>query len=81
MDPFVNAPGFLEARLHRNTGLDNETIQFVHVALWDHADIYHASFTHFTPAGKQISGVQAHPGLYEVVETLKAGQQLPRTAG
>jgi heme-degrading monooxygenase HmoA len=68
---FTAAPGFLEARLHRNTGLNDTTFQYVNVARWASADAYHAAFRDFTPAGQRVAGVRAYPGLFEVVAEVR----------
>lgn len=63
---FATAPGFIHARLHRNTGLNDTTFQYVNIALWEDVDAYRAVFRDFVPAGQRVPGVQAHPGLFEV---------------
>ncbi|WP_051791422.1 antibiotic biosynthesis monooxygenase family protein [Amycolatopsis jejuensis] len=64
---FASAPGFIHARLHRNTGLNDTTFQYVNVALWEDVDSYRAVFRNFTPAGQRIPGVEPHAGLFEVL--------------
>ncbi|TDV48790.1 antibiotic biosynthesis monooxygenase family protein [Actinophytocola oryzae] len=68
VDHFATAPGFVQTRLHRNTGLNDTTFQYVNIALWQDVEAYRAVFRNFTPAGQRIAGVKAHPGLYEVIE-------------
>ncbi len=63
---FTAAPGFIQARLHRNTGQNDTTFQFVNIALWEDVESYRAVFRDFTPAGQRIPGVKAYPGLFEV---------------
>ena len=64
---FATAPGFVQARLHRNTGLNDTTFQYVNVALWADVESYRAVFRDFTPAGQRVAGVTARPGLFEVL--------------
>jgi heme-degrading monooxygenase HmoA len=66
IDHFATAPGFIQARLHRNTGLNDTTFQYVNIALWEDAETYRTAFRDFTPAGQRVPGVKAHPGLFEV---------------
>jgi heme-degrading monooxygenase HmoA len=66
IDHFATAPGFIHARLHRNTGLTGTTFQYVNIALWEDVESYRAVFRDFTPAGQRIPGVTAYPGLFEV---------------
>lgn len=71
IDHFATAPGFLHARLHRNTGLNDTTFRYVNIALWADADAYRAVFRDFIPAGQRVPGVTAHPGLFEVCEEVE----------
>jgi len=70
---FTAAPGFIRTRLHRNTGLNDTTFQYVNVALWEDVESYRAVFRDFTPAGQRVSGVKAYPGLFEVYAEINAG--------
>jgi heme-degrading monooxygenase HmoA len=63
---FTAAPGFVEGRLHRNTGLNDTTFRYVNVALWRSVEDYRAAFRDFVPAGRRVPGIRAHPGLFEV---------------
>ncbi|MEU9455032.1 antibiotic biosynthesis monooxygenase family protein [Streptomyces sp. NPDC048277] len=79
IDHFATAPGFLQTRLCRNTGLNDTTFRYVNVALWEDVDAYRAAFRDFTPAGQRIPGVKAYPGLFEViVEVNGASRHLDR---
>lgn len=66
IDHFAAIPGFLHARLHRNTGLNDTTFQYVNVALWADADSYRSAFVDYVPPGRRVPGVRAYPGLFEV---------------
>ncbi|WP_433513175.1 antibiotic biosynthesis monooxygenase family protein [Nonomuraea sp. CA-143628] len=66
IDHFAGAPGFIQARLHRNTGMNDSTFQYVNIALWEDVETYRAVFRNFTPAGQRVDGVKAYPGLFEV---------------
>jgi heme-degrading monooxygenase HmoA len=72
IDHFRTAPGFIETRLHRNTGLQDTTYGYVNVARWESVAAYRAVFEDFVPAGQRIPGVVAHPGLFEVVAEVTA---------
>jgi Uncharacterized enzyme involved in biosynthesis of extracellular polysaccharides len=76
---FLDAPGFIETRLHRNTGLNDLTFQYVNVAVWESVEAYRAAFRDFIPAGKRVSGVQAHPGLFEVCLEVTGPHRLQAT--
>lgn len=67
IEHFATAPGFIQTRLHRNTGLNDTTFQYVNVAVWENVEAYRAVFRDFTPAGQRIPGVKAYPGLFEVL--------------
>ncbi|MBB5781535.1 antibiotic biosynthesis monooxygenase family protein [Nonomuraea jabiensis] len=75
IDHYATAPGFLQTRLHRNTGLKDTTFRYVNVALWESIDAYHAALRDFIPAGQRVPGVTAHPGLFEVCVEVNPGQQ------
>jgi heme-degrading monooxygenase HmoA len=81
IDHFTTAPGFVQARLHRNTGLNGTTFRYVNVALWTDVESYRAAFRDFTPAGQRIPGVQAYPGLFEVYAEVSPVHQHPEPGG
>ncbi|GHF66847.1 heme-degrading monooxygenase HmoA [Amycolatopsis bartoniae] len=56
IDHITTAPGFIQARLRRNTGLNDTTSLYVNVALWEDVESYRAAFRDFTP------GRATHPG-------------------
>lgn len=66
MDHFATAPGFTQARLHRNTGPNDTTVQYVNLVLWEDVKAHRAAFLNFTQSGQRIPGVKAYPGLFEV---------------
>jgi heme-degrading monooxygenase HmoA len=67
IDHFATAPGFIDTRLHRNTGGQDTAHDYVNIAHWESEAAYLAVFDGFVPAGQRIPGVLAHPGLFEVV--------------
>lgn len=73
IDHFRKQPGFLETKLHRNTGLKDQTFLYVNIALWESVEAYSAAFVNYTPAGQRVPGVRAHPGLFEVCVEVKSG--------
>jgi heme-degrading monooxygenase HmoA len=75
IDHFATAPGFIQARLHRNTGLNDTTFRYVNIALWEDVEAYRAVFRNFTPAGQRIPGVTAYPGLFEIYVEVSAANQ------
>jgi quinol monooxygenase YgiN len=77
IDHFATAPGFIQARMHRNTGLNDTTFQYVNIALWEDAEAYHAVLRNFTPAGQRIPGVKACPGLFEIYAEVSPAHQHP----
>ena len=69
---FTKAPGFIQTRLHRNTGLNDTTFRYVNVARWKSVEAYRAALEGFVPAGQRFPGVVAHPGLVDVVVDVTA---------
>lgn len=77
---FKAREGFLETHLHRNTGVGNQTFQFVNVARWTSAEAWHANHDDYKPTEYLVPGVKGHPAIFETVinvygDAVPAGEQ------
>jgi len=66
-DTFCRTPGFIETHLHRNTGVGNETFQYVNIARWVSAEAWHDSHAAYPPTEYEIDGVKGHPAIFQCV--------------
>jgi heme-degrading monooxygenase HmoA len=66
-------PGFIETRLHRNTGEEDKTFLFINIALWESVEAYHAAFKDAPPDPPELAlaGVKYYSGLFQPILTLK----------
>ena len=64
---FANKPGFIETHLHRNTGVGNQTFQFINIARWASAEAWRSNHDDYKPAEYSIPGVKGHPAIFECV--------------
>lgn len=74
LEAFSRMPGFIEARLHRNTGGGDPTFRFVNVALWESAEALRAAAEAYRPTEADLPGVEAHPGIFESVVASARGK-------
>jgi heme-degrading monooxygenase HmoA len=57
----------IEAHLHRNSGLGNNTFRYINVARWTSADAWREAHQDYVPGEYGIEGVVGHPSIYEAV--------------
>lgn len=62
---FRKKPGFIETHLHRNTGVGNQTFQFINIAKWQSAEAWRSNHEAYTPTEYNIPGVKGHPAIFE----------------
>lgn len=80
-DTFSATPGFIETHLHRNTGVGNQTFQYINIARWVSADAWHDSHAAYPPTEYQIEGVKGHPAIFENVVDKYKNDAHPPTEG
>ena len=74
---YARTAGFLETRLHRNTGVGNQTFQFINVALWASFEAFMRAQEDFVPGEESIPWISFHPAILEEVimtKNLLSGQ-------
>ena len=64
---FSRTPGFIEAHLHKNTGVGNGTFSFINIAKWQSAEAWQSTHATYTPREYAIPGVKPHPAIYEPI--------------
>ena len=64
---FSKRKGFIETHLHRNTGVGNQTFQFINIARWESAEAWRSNHSDYTPGEYSIPGVKGHPAIYECI--------------
>ncbi|WP_149086578.1 antibiotic biosynthesis monooxygenase family protein [Pseudomonas prosekii] len=66
-DVFRRKKGFVETHLHRNTGVGNQTFQFVNIAKWESAEAWRSIHDEYQPSEYTLAGVKGHPAIFESV--------------
>lgn len=64
---FSRSKGFIEANLHRNTGIGNQTFLYINIAQWESPEAWRDTHAAYTPTEYHIPGVVGHPAVFEVV--------------
>ena len=64
---FKRRKGFIETHLHRNTGVGNQTFQFINVARWESAEAWRANHDQYSPTEYRVPGVKGHPAIFQTV--------------
>jgi heme-degrading monooxygenase HmoA len=64
---FVKDAGFIEAHLHRNTGVGNSTFSFINIARWRSADAWRMAHDAYSPTEYRVPGVKGHPAIFEPI--------------
>ncbi|MFE7445192.1 antibiotic biosynthesis monooxygenase family protein [Streptomyces chartreusis] len=57
--------GLIEAHLHRNTGVGNDTFSFINIARWVSADAWRIAHADYVPGEYAVEGVMGHPSIFE----------------
>lgn len=77
-DHFSRSSGFVETKLHRNTGVGDGTFKFVNIATWASAEAWRSTHTDYTPTEDTLPGVKGHPAIYEsLIEVQHQGTSPP----
>ena len=75
-DRFSKTPGFIEAHLHRNTGVGNGTFSFINIAKWTSAEAWRSTHDDYKPTEYSLEGVKGHPAIFEpIVDLYYQGEQ------
>lgn len=61
---FQKGDGLIEAHLHRNAGVGNQTFQFINIARWTSAEAWRVAHEEYPPTEYHIPGVVGHPAIY-----------------
>jgi heme-degrading monooxygenase HmoA len=64
---FKTKPGFIETHLHRNTGIGNQTFQFVNIARWTSAEAWRMTHDDYQPTEYAVPGIKGHPAIFETL--------------
>lgn len=66
-DVFKRNAGFIEAHLHRNTGVGNGTFRFINIARWVSAEAWRSTHDTYMPGENRLPGVKGHPAIFEPI--------------
>lgn len=69
---FRAMPGFIETHLHRNTGVGNQTFQFINVARWTSAEAWRDTHDAYQPTEYGVPGVKGHPAIFRTAVNVYA---------
>jgi heme-degrading monooxygenase HmoA len=73
---FVKDPGFIEAHLHRNTGVGNGTFSFINIARWQSAEAWRVAHDAYSPSEYRVPGVKGHPAIFEpIIDAVHEGMK------
>ena len=64
---FKKDPGFIEAHLHRNTGVGNGTFRFINIARWASAEAWRSTHDAYQPGEYRLPGVKGHAAIFEPI--------------
>ncbi|MGP3533653.1 antibiotic biosynthesis monooxygenase family protein [Microbacterium sp. RD1] len=64
---FQEGDGLIEAHLHRNTGVGDETFAFINIARWTSAEAWRRAHAEYPPTEYDIEGVVGHPAIFAPV--------------
>ncbi len=67
---YARTEGFIETHLHRNTGVGNQTFQFVNIALWSSEQAFVQAHEDYVPGEESIPGIAFHPAIFREVITV-----------
>ena len=69
---FSKRAGFIETHLHRNTGVGNQTFQFINIARWADSEAWKGNHDDYRPPEYDIPGLKGHPAIFESVTDIYA---------
>lgn len=72
--------GLIEAHLHRNTGVGDDTFAFVNIARWVSAEAWRTAHADYVPGEYAVEGVKGHPSIFENIADIYS-TVLPATQG
>jgi quinol monooxygenase YgiN len=67
---FQKTHGFIEAHLHRNSGVGNATFSFINIAKWESAEAWKSIHDDYVPGEYSIPGIKGHPAIYDNIINL-----------
>lgn len=68
---YARTEGFIDTRMHRNTGVGSPTFTFINVATWASNAAFIQAHKDYVPGEENIPGVEFHPAIYEEIITIK----------
>ena len=80
-DHFSKTPGFIETKLHRNTGVGNGTFAFINIAKWTSAEAWRSTHDAYKPTEYALDGVKGHPAIFEPVVEMRYHGDQPQLPG
>ena len=60
---------FIEALLHRNTGVGNQTFMYINIAKWDSKVTWDRLHTEYRPTEYNIEGIKGHAACFELANS------------
>ena len=70
-DYFSRKKGFLETKLHRNSGVGDQTFMYVNVAKWESKEAWDKLHREYMPSEYNIEGVKGHAACFDPVIHVK----------
>lgn len=68
---YAHTQGFIDTRMHRNTGVGSPTFTFINVATWASNEAFIQAHKDYVPGEESIPGVEFHPAIYEEIIAIK----------
>jgi len=66
-ETFRKKKGFIETHLHRNTGVGNQTFQFINIAKGESGEAGRSTHDDYKPTEYTFEGVRGHPAIFESI--------------
>ena len=80
-DHFSKTPGFIETKLHRNTGVGNGTFAFINIAKWTSAKAWGSTHEAYKPTEYKLDGVMGYPAIFEPIVSMAYQGDQPQLLG
>lgn len=68
---YARTQGFIDTRMHRNTGVGSPMFTFINIAVWASNEAFIQAHKDYVPGEESIPGVEFHPAIYEEIITIK----------
>ncbi len=67
MQVYARSEGFIDTHLHRNTGVGNQTFNFINIAHWASNEAFVQAHRDYVPGEESIAGISFHPAVFEEI--------------